>query len=158
MDRPRIYIETTIPSAYFDERTAPAMVARREATRRWWAMAGKYELVTSPAVLEELGAGPRGARDAWLALISDVRVLENVPSILDIVSAYSTYKYKVMPLGDSRHLAFASFHACDYLLTWDLRHLANPNKSVHIRWVNHRLGLFVPRIVAPPALMGGNHE
>jgi hypothetical protein len=153
MDRPRIYIETTIPSAYFDERTAPAMVARREATRRWWVdAADKYELVTSPAVLEELGAGPYGAKEAWLALISDVRVLENVASILDIVSAYCDFK--VMPLGDSRHLAFASYHVCDYLLTWDFRHLANPNKSVHIRWVNHRLGLFVPRIVAPPALTG----
>jgi hypothetical protein len=156
MDRPRIYIETTIPSAYFDERTAPEMVARREITRRWWGAAAGYELVTSPAVLEELGAGPPGAREAWLALIDDVRVLDNAPSIRDIVSAYSAFK--VMPLGDSRHLAFASFYACDYLLTWNFRHLANPNKSVHIRWVNHRLGLFVPRIVAPPALLGGNHE
>ena len=157
MDRPRIYIETTIPSAYFDERTAPAMVARREATRRWWATAGaRYELVTSPAVLEELGAGPHGSREAWLALMSDVRVLENAPSMRDIVTAYCAFK--VMPVGDSRHLAFASFHVCYYLVTWDFRHLANPNKSVHIRWMNHRLGLFIPRIVSPLALTGGSHE
>jgi hypothetical protein len=157
MDRPRIYIETTIPSVYFDERPAPEMVARREVTRRWWmGAADEYELVTSPAVLEELGAGPHGAREAWLALLDDVRVLEIAPSIPEIVSAYGAFK--VMPPGDSRHLAFASFYACEYLLTWNFRHLANPNKSVHIRWMNHRLGLFVPRIVAPPALLGENHE
>jgi hypothetical protein len=106
--------------------------------------------------LDELRMGPSRAKEGWLALIEDVRVLEIVPSIPEIVSAYSAFK--VMPPGDSQHLAFASFHACDYLLTWNFRHLANPNKSVHIRWVNHRLGLFVPRIVAPPALLGGKHE
>jgi hypothetical protein len=31
----RIYIETTIPSFYFETRTDPDMVARRNWTRQW---------------------------------------------------------------------------------------------------------------------------
>lgn len=56
----RVYIETTIPSFYFEPRSDPEMVARRDWTRRWWADAGvRYELVTSVAVLEELSRAGR---------------------------------------------------------------------------------------------------
>ena len=42
----RVYIETTIPSFYFEVRSELEMVVRREWTRRWWRDAGaNYELV-----------------------------------------------------------------------------------------------------------------
>ena len=56
--------------------------------------------------------------------------------------------------GDALHLAFASYYECDYLVTWDYRHLANANKFQHIRRVNVKLGLAVPQIVTPRELMG----
>jgi hypothetical protein len=43
------------------------------------------------------------------------------------------------PTGDALHLALASVHGCDFLLTWNCVHLANPNKLDHIRHVNERL-------------------
>jgi uncharacterized protein YjbI with pentapeptide repeats len=51
--------------------------------------------------------------------------------------------------GDEFHLACASFHKIDYLLTWNCNHLANANKEKHIRVVNTKLGLFTPVIVTP---------
>ncbi|MBW3539689.1 MAG: hypothetical protein KY476_05410 [Planctomycetes bacterium] len=33
---PAIYVETTIASFYFEERSEPEMVARRNWTRQWW--------------------------------------------------------------------------------------------------------------------------
>lgn len=58
MAKPRVYVETTVPSFYHEERTAPAIVARREWTQQWWDGAPeRYELVTSPAVLDELAGG-----------------------------------------------------------------------------------------------------
>ena len=74
----------------------------------------------------------------------------------EIVDVY--IQHKVMPrdpLGDALHLAMASFHKCDYLLTWNCRHLANANKFSHIRRVNALLGLPVPLLVTPLELMGG---
>lgn len=54
MSKPRAYVETTIPSFYYEERGEPDIVARREWTQRWWRSAvSRYELVTSPAVLDE---------------------------------------------------------------------------------------------------------
>ena len=49
MANSRVYVETTVPSFHYEERTAPAIVTRREWTQRWWDGAlERYELVTSP--------------------------------------------------------------------------------------------------------------
>ena len=63
MTKPRVYIETTIPSFYHEVRTTPDIVARREWTRQWWSDAPeRYRLVTSPAVLDELAGRRPGAQ------------------------------------------------------------------------------------------------
>ena len=59
MAKPRVYVKATVPSFYDEERTAPAIMARREWVHRWWDGAPeRYELVTSPAVLAELAGCP----------------------------------------------------------------------------------------------------
>ena len=82
------------------------MVARREWTRRWWNDAGRrYELVTSPAVLDELAEGRRERSAQWLALVRDLPVLAVEPHIVEIVQAY--VRHRVMPAdpaGDALHL------------------------------------------------------
>ena len=62
------------------------------------------------------------------------------------------------PVGDALHLALASFHKCDFLLTWNCLHLANANKFGHIRRINGMLGLFVPLLVTPLELLGGQDD
>ncbi len=160
MRRPRVYVETTIPSFYHETRTAPEIVARRTWTRQWWADAvDLYELVTSPAVLDELASGPAERSRDWLALVAGLPVLLVEPAIVEIVQTY--IQHKVMPAdpaGDALHLALASYHKCDFLVTWNCEHLANANTFGHIRRVNTMLGLFVPALVTPLELHGGSHE
>jgi predicted nucleic acid-binding protein len=160
MDRPRVYVETTIPSFYHDARTAPDIVVRRDWTRQWWeGAADQYELVTSPAVLNELAVGLPERSAARLSLIQTLPLLPVEPAILEIVSAY--VRHKLMPAdpgGDALHLALASYHKCDFLVTWNCQHLANANKFGHIRRVNTMLGLFVPILVTPLELLGEDHE
>ena len=62
------------------------------------------------------------------------------------------------PGGDALHLALASYHKCDFLVTWNCQHLANANKFGHIRRVNAMLGLFVPALVTPLELLGDSDE
>jgi len=160
MFKPRVYIETTIPSFYHEVRAAPDIVARRDWTRRWWDGAmDRYELVTSPAVLDELAGGlpERGAMR--LDLVRDLPLLPIEPAILEIVQSY--IRYRLMPAdpgGDAMHLALASYHKCDFLVTWNCQHLANANKFGHIRRVNTMLGLFVPALVTPLELLGEEDE
>ena len=152
--KPQVYIETTIPSFYFEKRGEPEMVARRNWTREWWKSYRQlFQLTTSEAVLAELGEGDYESRDEAIALLDDVELLALPDHVADIVNVY--LDNHLMPrerLGDALHLAIASFHKCDFLLTWNCRHIANANKFEHIRIVNTRLGLFVPALVTPMEL------
>ena len=151
-----VYVETTIPSFYYDDRTQPEMVARREWTREWWKVArNRYEVVTSPAVVDELERGDFPSRERCLSFVANLPLLAIKPEVTDIVDAYISRN--VMPgdpAGDALHLAIASFHRCDFLVTWNCRHLANANKFDHIRRVNDSLGLFAPSLVTPLELLG----
>ncbi len=153
----RVYIETTIPSFYHEVRVEPDMVARRVWTRQWWdEHRSAYELVTSDAVVDELERGDHPIKAEALSLIEDVALLPVTAAVADIVEAYILHR--VMPgdpLGDALHLALASYHKCDFLLTWNCRHLANANKFGHIKRINTLLGLFVPALVTPLQLIGG---
>ena len=110
-------------------------------------------------MLDELAAGPPERSADWLAVVAGLPVLAVEPAIAVIVQAY--IQHKVMPAdpaGDALHLALASYHKCDFLVTWNCEHLANANKFGHIRRVNTMLGLFVPALVTPLELLGGSHE
>ena len=152
----RVYIETTIPSFYHQVRTEPGMVARRQWTREWWDdRRDYYNVFSSEAVFDELEKGAFPQKDDALALIEGIPLLDVEDAIADIVEAY--IEHHVMPAdpaGDALHLALASFHKCDFLLTWNCQHLANANKFAHIRRINAILGLFVPSLVTPLELLG----
>ena len=61
-----------------------------------------------------------------------------------------------MPRRDFRdafHLALASVHEVEYLVTWNFAHLANASKRTHIEVLNRRLHLPSPVICSPEELM-----
>jgi predicted nucleic acid-binding protein len=160
MPKPRVYVETTIPNFYYDFRNSPAVVERREITRRWWADAEHlYELVTSSVVRDELARGTSDRVPLRLDLLQPLQSIPFVPNVAEIVQSY--IRHKLMPANppeDALHLALASWHHCDFIVTWNCRHLANPNKAGHIRRINTRLGLWVPRLVTPAELLEEQDE
>ncbi len=93
--KPKVYIETTIPSFYFEDRETPDAAARREWTREWWDFhRSEYDVITSLAVLDELGAEgyPKNKQSKALALISDVNLVAVEPEIVEIVRVYIQHK------------------------------------------------------------------
>jgi len=131
------------------------MVAIRDWTREWWQQErGKYELVTSVAVLDELRQGDHPGQENKIRLLDSARLLPVVVETDSLVEAY--LEHRLMPrnnLADARHLAVATYHRCDFLLTWNCRHLANGNKLRHLRKINKGLGLPSPDLVTPLELM-----
>lgn len=155
MMKPRVYIETTIASAYHETRQSPDVVARRDWTREWWdEHRSEYELLTSQAVLHELQRGTYPHQAEAVAMLKDIPILDIGTDVRDAAVAYLTnFVMPSDPGGDALHLALASVHRCDYLLTWNCRHLANAKKTVHIRRINEQLGLFVPVLTTPLELL-----
>jgi hypothetical protein len=153
--KPSVYIETTIPSFYFETRRSAMVVAWREATRHWWDQhRGAYSLFTSKYVLTELSRIPSARAAQTIGLIKEVDLLHPVPEIQRVVETY--IQNRLMPAdaeGDAAHLAMASMHRIDFVLTWNCRHLANMNKIDHLEVINRRLGLFVPKMTTPLTLL-----
>lgn len=74
-------------------------------------------------------------------LIDGLPLVPVEPEVIDIARVY--VEHRVMPrapTGDALHLALASYHECDFLLTWNGQHLVNANTFGHIRRVNTLLG------------------
>ena len=153
-----VYIETTIPSLYFDERPDAKTVARREWTRNWWDNCRQnYHLFTGAPVIEELSRGEHPQKREKLELLRGVEILRGNEAVTDAIETFvERYVMPRDPSADAAHLALASFYKCDYLLTWNCVHLANASKFGHIRRVNTLLGLSVPQLVTPLELLGEN--
>jgi hypothetical protein len=149
-----VYIETSVPSAYVTTRTDPSSLYRRAATREWWAkQLSLYDASISDAVVVELEEGTWPGRTEALAL---VQLLPRLTIDDEVIAVAERYVHeKLMPTdigGDAVHLAAACAHECDFLLTWNIRHLANPNKLRHLTVINRRMGLLTPQIVTPEML------
>ncbi len=155
-----IYIETSIPSFYFSVRSEPDMVARRDWTRAWWQVVSpRRDVVSSAAVIEELSRGDYVEQSECVDFVKGLPLLPIEPIVEEIVDRYiENHVMPRDPTGDALHLAIASYHECEFLVTWNCHHLANANKFVHIRQLNTILGLHVPIIVTPLELLGSEQD
>lgn len=123
-------------------------------TREWWdTELRQSDAFVSENIVLELAQGD------WPGKKEALRLVEELPrlSIGDEVIAVATQhiKERLLPddlAADATHLAVASIHKVDFLLTWNIRHLANPNKLDHLMHVNRKLGLPTPRVLTPEAL------
>lgn len=127
-------------------------LARQRWTREWWHDIGPdFELHSSDAVIAELRRGTlEDQRSRRIELVSGLNLLEISDDVIEIATIY--VDQLVMPregAGDALHLALASHYAMDVLLTWNCKHLANPNKFGHIDRVNNKLGLSTPLLTTP---------
>jgi hypothetical protein len=55
---------------------------------------------------------------------------------------------------DAAHIAIATANGCDYLLTWNCRHIANAELRRSIRRVLEHQGHEAPALCTPEELMG----
>ena len=153
----RIYIETTIPSAYYTLRTDDVSLNRQKLTRQWWdEYANLFTLTSSTAVVQELRRGSDQIILNRISLLEGVELFDPTVEISQIAQIY--VERLIMPQepqGDALHLAIASFYRVDILLTWNCTHLANPNKFDFITRINGELGLTTPELKTPHDYLGG---
>jgi hypothetical protein len=117
--KPRIYLETTIPS-YLTAWPSRDLVraAHPQITREWWARRGAFELYASRLVVQECQAGDPQAASDRLAALAGVPLLEQTPEAASLAEAL----LRGVPLpeqaaSDALHIAITTVHGVDYLLT-----------------------------------------
>ena len=144
-----VYIDTTIPSYYFDKRESVKF--QSHITQKWFQEEAKrYQIFLSEITLNELKTGNYPEKEKILDFAIQFELLPNDDEIIKIAEIY--IQNYIMPKdfeGDAMHLSFTSYYKIDFLLTWNCNHLANANKIQHIRILNTRLNLKIPDIITP---------
>lgn len=146
-----LYLETSVVGAYLDN----GEPFRRDLTIRWWERElDEYRAVVSPLVLRELERVPEPHRTGYLKLVAplpQVELTDEAAILADGYVARGIFHRKY--LGDALHVALASVHKIDYLVTWNFGHLANVRRQARIRLFNTAAGFYVPMIVTPEFLV-----
>ena len=153
----RVYIETTIPS-YLAAWPARDLLqaARQQITHDWWNTArANYDLHISQMVLDEIGAGDAEAAKRRADIVKDIPLLDLTVEV-DSVTA-SIMDSRLLPsiaMRDAIHIAVASVHETDFLLTWNCRHIANARIMKELEELMANGGYSMPLLCTPEELLG----
>jgi predicted nucleic acid-binding protein len=153
----RLYLETTIPSYLVGGPSRDLLVAAHKAiTREWWeSRRSGFELYVSELVVQEVRAGDAELANRRLGLLADVPVLPVNGEILKVAEDLITEgPIPRKAAGDAVHIAIATVYGCEYLLTWNCRHIANAELYRGMRQVTQRYGFDLPNLCTPEELMG----
>lgn len=154
--KPRLYLETTVPSYLVARRSRDLrLAADQETTEEWWrTRRPDFELFISEAVLEEIGRGDAGFAAARLAAVRGLPVLGESPLAARVAKRLLTER--VIPptaADDAIHLGLAAAHQMDFLLTWNCRHLNNPVLARRIERICADCRVACPVICTPAELL-----
>lgn len=146
-----IYLETSVIGAYLDNDEP----FRRDLTIRWWEHElCQYNASVSLLVQRELERLPEAYRDSYLNLIKKLPQLEISDEATILAEGYiSRGIFHRKYIGDAMHVALASWHKIDFLVTWNFGHIANVHRKARIKLFNTAAGFFVPEIITPEFLV-----
>jgi hypothetical protein len=154
MKKPSLYFDTSVISAYWYEGADVAMLARRLHTREWWDLERKhFSLRASTFGETELRAGKYPRQVDCVKMVRRLRYLPATKQVKEI--AKELMDRGLVPRnkpGDAEHLAIATSHEIDYLLTWNYAHMANPNVQAGLYALCDEMGLASPLIVSPESI------
>jgi hypothetical protein len=139
-----VYIESTIPSYYLAKPSRDIIAsARQELTRIWWERhKGRYDLYISQLVVEECARGDPVLSGKRISLISQLPKLLLSDEIISLAGKFVIENiFPAKATDDAFHLAYASVYQLDYLLTWNLRHLANAYVMKRLRLIADKFGV-----------------
>lgn len=152
-----VHIETTVVS-YLASRPSRDLVvaAHQEITREWWdARRSDFDLFVSEILVEEVSAGDPEAVRRRLDLVATVPRLAltaDVEKLARRLVAEGAIPERAAV--DALHIAVATVHAMDYLVTWNCRHIANAELRAEVARVCIAAGYEPPVICTPEELMG----
>ena len=157
----RIYIESTIPS-YVAARPARDLLqaARQQLTRDWWELKREqHELFTSQVVLDEITDGEAAMAQQRLDVMAQIK-------LLDLTNEANALTKEILASGllpadadrDAAHIALATVHEMDILLSWNCRHIANAAIQARLRRLAEKSGYALPVLCTPNELTGELYE
>lgn len=146
MKRPHIYIDTSVLGGYFDDEFAEATTRLFDALR-----AGKWVAIVSNVTRAELRRAPAEVRALLDALpAAGVEAVASDDESEALAEAYLLAGVVPRTMArDALHVALATCHHADILVSWNFRHLVNWSRVRAFNAVNLRLGFAMVEIRSP---------
>ena len=154
--KPSVYIETSI-IGYLTSRPSRDLItaANQQMTHQWWyEHRENFEIFISQFVIEECGEGDADAAQERLNVLTGTGELDATEEVESLAEALM----KRVPLPekaevDALHIAVATVHGIEYLLTWNCTHIANAAMRPRIEAICRSFGYEPPTICTPQELM-----
>lgn len=148
---PKTYLETSVIS-YLTARPSRDLVqaAHQQVTAEWWRSRKAYALYASQFVIDEASRGDTEAAARRLRAIQGIQILD----LTNEVDTLATHLLTNLALPekariDAFHVAVATVHGMDYLLTWNCKHIANAMLRGRIERTCRSSG-YIPPIICTP--------
>ncbi len=152
-----VYIETSI-IGYLTARSTKNLIlaANIEVTRDWWeSRRSAFTLYISQVVLDEVARGDTEIAAQRLDILSRLPLVELNKAVRDLSAQFLT-RSNLPPKAsdDAVHIAAATVHSLDYLLTWNCKHIANAQIQRKLAEISLDFGYQLPIICTPYELLG----
>ncbi|MFW6162250.1 MAG: type II toxin-antitoxin system VapC family toxin [Planctomycetota bacterium] len=157
MARQSVYVETTIVSYLTGRPSRDLVVAgKQQVTADWWETERHgYDLFVSEFVAKEAAEDDPEAAERRSQCLAGIAFVEANPDVATLAEALLIEG--VLPekaATDAVHIALATVHGIDFLLTWNCKHLANARIRDAVNRVLVERGYEPPIICTPDELMG----
>lgn len=151
MKRNKIYLETSVITAYFDDQWPD----RKNLTERFWQNLDNFEVYISEMVVLELKNAPSTElRNSYFEKVRSFEILEiDTKEVEELVEAY--LKKGVLTgkhLRDATHIAVAAVNNLDILVSWNFTHIVREKTRRLVNLINWENGYKELTIVAPPEI------
>ena len=159
MIKPKVYLDTSVISHLAADDTPE----KQNDTRKLWKQLkqGKYEVVVSPVVYEELGRCEVDLEKRLLEYLDELDATyaeetENTRVLADEYLNSGVLNQKSQ--NDCRHIAIASLYGCKYILSWNMKHFVKLRTIEMVQSINGKLGIIQPNILIPTMFLEGDDE
>lgn len=151
----RIYIDTSVVGGYFDDEF-------KGTTRKLFERLENDEIifVVSDLLDLELISAPLQVRDLLTKYSDDkFQRVELTQEAVKLADMYIDEKVVgITSIEDCRHIAIATIHKVDVLVSWNFKHIVNLDRIKGYNSVNLRLGYSMIEIRSPQDLINYGDE
>ncbi|HET6457176.1 MAG TPA: PIN domain-containing protein [Armatimonadota bacterium] len=145
MRRNRVYIDTSVLGAVFDEEFREATTAFFEQARL-----SRFDIVMSALVEDEISLSPQNVQDFYAEVLAYAGSVFPTQQAILLQQAYLDAGV-VSPkwADDALHVATATLAECDIIVSWNFRHMVHYDKKRKYNAVNVLNGYGYIDILSP---------
>lgn len=133
----RLYIDTSVFGGHYDVEFAEFTVPLFERLNN-----GEFVLLFSTITQEELETAPQKVRDLVTSIkIENTEFLEADEDAVDLAAEYIAERVVGQTsFADCVHIALATIHRADYLISWNFKHIVNVQRIRGYNAINIKNG------------------